>query len=213
MENIIQLRSIRKAYGNQVVLGNINLDIEKGSMVAIVGESGCGKTTLLNIIGLLEKFDSGKIKITNQVFSAGSLMYRTPLLRHTLSYLFQNFALMDNETVSINLDIALKYVGKSKREKEDIKLNALEEIGLPGFLNKKVYQLSGGEQQRIAIARAMIKPSEIILADEPTGSLDDKNKGRIIDFLKLLNDKGKTIIIVTHDSVVANSCSRIIEMK
>ena len=210
MENIIELKNITKAFGDNIVLKDVDIKVSKGSMTAITGESGCGKTTLLNIIGLLEDFDKGTLKIANQKFKSNSLKNKVPLLRNTISYLFQNFALIDNQSVSYNLDIALKYVKKSKQEKHEMKVKALEDVGLKGFLNRKVYQLSGGEQQRVAIARAMLKPSEIILADEPTGSLDIKNKSNVMEFLKLLNNSGKTIVIVTHDSDVAAMCNNIL---
>lgn len=212
MQEIIELKNITKSFGENIVLKDFNLSVEKGSMLAIIGESGCGKTTLMNIMGLLEDFQKGTLKINNNIFIPNSRKIKTPLLRNTISYLFQNFALIDNQTVSYNLDIALKYMKKSKKEKEIIKSKALKEVSLSNMLNRKIYQLSGGEQQRVAIARAIIKPSEIILADEPTGSLDEKNKINTVDFLKLLNQRGKTIIIVTHDLLIAESCSKVIEL-
>jgi putative ABC transport system ATP-binding protein len=212
MENIIKLRDITKNYGEQTVLDNINLDIEKGSMTAIVGESGSGKTTLLNIIGLLEKPDGGKLFIENEAVRDRNIGQKTRFLRTKINYLFQNFALIDNETVDYNLDIGLKYVGSSKEEKNKLKADILKGVGLEGFGKKKVFQLSGGEQQRVSIARALLKPCEIILADEPTGSLDEKNGRIVMGFLHRLKKVGKTVLIVTHNPEVAKECDHIIRI-
>lgn len=212
MESIIKLREITKHYGEQTVLNNINLDIEKGSMTAIVGESGSGKTTLLNIIGLLEKPDGGKLFIENEVVRDRNLGQKTRFLRTKINYLFQNFALIDNESVDYNLDIGLKYVAGSKEEKEKLKREILVGVGLGGFSKKKVFQLSGGEQQRVSIARALLKPCEVILADEPTGSLDEKNAHIVMGFLQRLKNVGKTVLIVTHNPEVAKECDHIIRI-
>lgn len=212
MENIIKLREISKYYGDQVVLDNINLDIERGSMTAIIGESGSGKTTLLNIIGLLEKPDSGKLFIENETVRDRNVGQKTRFLRTKINYLFQNFALIDNESVDYNLDIGLKYVGGRKEEKDKLKADILKGVGLEGFGRKKVFQLSGGEQQRVSIARALLKPCEIILADEPTGSLDERNAKIVMGFLHRLKKVGKTVLIVTHNSDVAKECDHIIRI-
>jgi putative ABC transport system ATP-binding protein len=212
MENIIKLRDITKNYGEQTVLDNINLDIEKGSMTAIVGESGSGKTTLLNIIGLMEQPDSGKLFIANEAIREKNLHQKTRFLRTKINYLFQNFALIDNETVDYNLDIGLRYVNSSHEEKEDLKRDILKGVGLENFGWKKVFQLSGGEQQRVSIARALLKPCDIILADEPTGSLDEKNARLVMGFLKRLKKVGKTVLIVTHSLDVAKECDNIIRI-
>lgn len=212
MESIIKLRDISKHYGEQTVLDNINLDIERGSMTAIVGESGSGKTTLLNIIGLLERPDEGKIFIEKEAVRDRNIGQRTRFLRTKINYLFQNFALIDNESVDYNLDIGLKYVGGSKEEKDKMKGDILKGVGLEGFGRKKVFQLSGGEQQRVSIARALLKPCEIILADEPTGSLDERNAKIVMGFLHRLKKVGKTVLIVTHNPEVAKECDHIIRI-
>lgn len=213
MEPIIKLRDINKHYGEQKVLNNINIDIEKGSMTAIIGESGSGKTTLLNIIGLLEKPDKGKLYIEEEVVKERNIGQKTKFLRTKINYLFQNFALIDNETVDYNLDIGLKYVKNSKEEKVKLKKDILTGVGLGGFSKKKVFQLSGGEQQRVSIARALLKPCEIILADEPTGSLDEKNARIVMGFLQRLKKVGKTVLIVTHNPEVAKECDHIIRLE
>ncbi|MDD2371482.1 MAG: putative bacteriocin export ABC transporter [Firmicutes bacterium] len=212
MEPIIKLKDISKKFGDQVILKNINLEIPRGSMTAIVGESGSGKTTLLNIIGLLEKADRGKLIIDEETINDKYVGQKTRYLRSKINYLFQNFALIDNQTVDYNLDIGLKYVNESIFKKEEMKKKILAKVGLEGFGNKKVFQLSGGEQQRVSIARALLKPCEVILADEPTGSLDDRNASMILDFLHTLNKQGKTILIVTHNLEVAKECNQIIKI-
>ncbi|WP_101138735.1 ATP-binding cassette domain-containing protein, partial [Lactobacillus apis] len=135
------------------------------------------------------------------------------IIREKISYLFQNFALIEEDTVLQNLLLALKYVKQSKKEKTEIITAALQKVGLSEYLNSKIYELSGGQQQRIAVARAIIKPSELVLADEPTGSLDSKNRDEIIKLLLELNAAGKTVIVVTHDSHVAEKCHRVLELK
>lgn len=208
----IELINIVKRYGNHLILNNFNLSVEKGEMIAIVGNSGRGKSTLLNIIGLLEEPNSGDIFIQETNVSRINNRKRTLLLRNTIGYLFQNYALIDNETVDKNLDIALQFINKNKKQKQILKKEILARVGLEDKLKNKIFELSGGQQQRVSIARLMLKSSDIILADEPTGSLDLDNRNHVIKLLKSLNYEGKTIIIVTHDSEVANSCNRIIKL-
>lgn len=206
----IILRNVNKGYGNKKILKDFNISINKGEMIAITGESGKGKTTLLNIIGLIDEPDSGDVIIQDIKNPWKSEKSQIKLFRYTIGYLFQNYALIENETVNKNLDIALEYVNdKNKMEK---KKNALERVGLLDKLNSKIYELSGGEQQRVALARLMLKKNDIILADEPTGALDEANRDRILTLLKELNNEGKTIIIVTHDSIVSDKCSKIIKL-
>lgn len=206
---MIELIDVSKKYGEKVIFDNYSLAIKAGEFVAIVGESGCGKSTLLNLIGLLERHDKGYICIDGNEGIRSNTIEATKLLRYKISYLFQNFALIDEETVFYNLKIALRYTKGNKRDK--IK-KVLDIVGLSGYENKRIYQLSGGEQQRVALARVMIKPSKIILADEPTGSLDVGNRDLVMDMLKTFQKQGKTIVIVTHDMAVANQCDRIIKL-
>ena len=135
------------------------------------------------------------------------------LLRNKISYLFQNFALLNDKTVAYNLEIATHFLKYDKKTRAMKFAQALERVGLSGFEQKKVYQLSGGEQQRIALARIMLKPSELILADEPTGSLDEGNRNKVMEILGQLNDEGKTIIVVTHDSEIEKCAKRRINLQ
>ncbi|WP_210367077.1 ABC transporter ATP-binding protein [Bacillus sp. REN3] len=206
----IQLRNVSKKFENKPILQDFNLNVEKGDMIAITGQSGTGKSTLLNIIGLLDKPDSGEVIIQGTVNAFSKEKKTTMLLRNTIGYLFQNYALIEQETVSRNLDIALAYTKSADKRK--LKRLALERVGLLDKMNNKVYQLSGGEQQRVALARLMLKKNDIILADEPTGSLDELNRNHILEILRGLNEEQKTIIIVTHDPEVARQCKRVINL-
>ncbi|CEO88950.1 MAG TPA: ABC transporter ATP-binding protein [Syntrophaceticus sp.] len=212
MKNMCELVDVSKSYGEHVVLDKMNMTVREGEMVAITGRSGSGKTTLLNIMGLLEKPDSGAVRLFGENSPRIGSVRAVNLLRTRLSYLFQNCALIDDESVDYNLDIPLIYAKKSRKEKQDLKTVALEKVGLRISLKQKVYQLSGGEQQRVAIARILLKPCDLILADEPTGSLDSDNRAGIMEILKELNNAGKTVIIVTHDQFVADACGRTIKL-
>ena len=164
-----------------------------------MGESGSGKSTLLNIIGLLLKPTTGAINILDYQNVNPNTRQAMLILRNEISYIFQNYALIDDETVYQNIELGLKYTKGNHHKKIE---SILKQLHLEELKNEKVSSLSGGEQQRVAFARAFVKPSEIILCDEPTGNLDSKNKMIILDLLKQLNENGKTIIIVTHDQAV-----------
>lgn len=207
---IVKLDGICKSYGEQRVLTNFSYTFITGKITSITGPSGSGKSTLLNIIGLLERPDRGRVEIFNQSNINPATRRAMLLLRHKIGYLFQNFALIDNQTVKENLLVALAY---RKGDKNRMIAKALENVGLAGFEKKKVYQCSGGEQQRIAVARLLLKPCELVLADEPTGSLDEGNKRTIFSLLRLLQESGKTIIVVSHDPEVIDLCHEKISLE
>ena len=210
---MIELKNITKKFENKTLFANFNLQIDQNEMVAIIGPSGSGKSTLLNILGLIDKVDDGEYQFEQYTNIKPNSRLAQKIIREKISYLFQNFALIEEDTVLQNLLLALKYVKQSKKEKTEIITAALQKVGLSEYLNSKIYELSGGQQQRIAVARAIIKPSELVLADEPTGSLDSKNRDEIIKLLLELNAAGKTVIVVTHDSHVAEKCHRVLELK
>ena len=205
---MITLNNISKKYNEKNIVRNFNLKINKGEFISIVGESGSGKTTLLNIIGLLEKQTSGDIVVMGIKNPTSKEL--TKLQREFYGYVFQNYALIEEDSVQTNLKLALKY---NKVIDKQAEINrALKLVGLEGYNKKKVFELSGGEQQRLALARIMLKKCEIILADEPTGKLDNKNRDIVFNILKDLNKQGKTIVIVTHDNYIANKCDKIIKL-
>ena len=209
---MIKLENVTKTIGKKVILENLSLKINQGDLVAIVGKSGSGKSTLLNLLGLIDGDYSGHYEIFSQQNVPVNSVKSQAIIREHISYLFQNFALIDNETVEYNLMLALKYVKLSKKDKVKKIEEILERVGLSSTLHQKVSELSGGEQQRIAVARAILKPSQLLLADEPTGSLDPENRDLVLNFLLDMNKEGKTVIIVTHDAYVAEQCHRVIEL-
>ena len=212
MNPIIECKSLTKKYGKHVILDHLDLTVEQGEMIAITGKSGCGKSTLLNILGLIEPFDEGSVTILGKENVKPVSHEAILMIRHHLNYLFQNFALVDNETVKQNLMYALQYTKIKKKEKEKTIEQVLDKVGLKELMNQTIATLSGGQQQRIAVARIILKPCDIILADEPTGSLDKENSQLIMNLLKELHASGKTIIIVTHDLNIAQQTNRIIAL-
>ena len=195
----ISLKNVNKSFGAHHVLNDVNIDINKGDFICIFGKSGGGKTTLLNILGTLETYDNGEMRSFEKLDPIKKKKKKECelLRRNNIAYLFQNFALVEKMTVEDNMKLAVKY-NKAKNKKELIQ-NALDKMGVGDKLKFKVYELSGGEQQRVAIARNMVKPFDIMLADEPTGSLDDENKQMVMGTLLALNKEGKTIVVVSHD--------------
>ncbi len=212
MNPVCELRGVSKSYHGRSIISNMDLKVLEGEMVAITGKSGSGKSTLLNIFGLLEFADHGTVHLFGEDCLRVRSKEASHLLRLRLGYLFQNYALIDNETVDYNLRIAQAYTKGSRKKKQEIKVEALRRVGLANAGNRKVYELSGGEQQRVAIARLLLKPCDLVLADEPTGSLDAVNRDEVLRMLHDLNDTGKTIIIVTHDEIVAGTCTRVIQL-
>ena len=212
MDAMMEIDNIGKKFNDQYILQNIKLTINKGEMVALVGKSGSGKTTLLNILGLISAPSSGRYKIKGKSINSINSKQAMILRRNTIGYLFQNYGLIDDETVEWNLRLAYAYKKIPKREQELQISQLLNEFQLEGKAKNKVFQLSGGEQQRVALIKLIIRDCEIILADEPTGSLDAGNRDLVIERLKDMNKLGKTIVIVTHDLNVAEKCNRLVEL-
>lgn len=209
---ILSIKNLSKKFGDKVVFENFNLDVKENEYVVIKGKSGSGKSTLLNIIGLLEKKDSGTITLFNESNVSPYSRKATHLLKEKIGYLFQNFALVDDQSVRYNLMLALDHVKMKKSEKESLISSALSDVGLSGYEDKMIYKCSGGEQQRIAIARLLIKPCDLVLCDEPTGSLDNDNKHMIFDLLDFLKAKGKTLVVVTHDDELVERSDRVVNI-
>lgn len=200
MNNLVEINHLDKKYKNHVLFNDFNLKIAAGTITTIFGESGSGKTTLLDMIGMITKFDGGNITLFTAPIPRINSKRALLLRRKQISYLFQDFGLLSNSTIKDNLKLGTEYLKLNQKEKLELYHKALAEVGINKKLNTSINELSGGEKQRIAIARILLKPSELILADEPTGSLDPKNRDEIMKLLLKLKDKGKTIVIVSHDA-------------
>lgn len=206
---IVRITGLNKKYGDRVIFHDVNLSVHSGEMICVSGPSGSGKSTLLNIIGMFEQADSGEIYLFGEKIPKADSKEGKALLKNRLFYLFQNFALVTNETVDYNLEIPLLESGVPKKKRIKLKMDALKAVGLDYLsLKEKIYHLSGGEQQRVALARGYIKKFDLLLADEPTGSLDEKNRDSIIAILDSFHDVGKTIIIVSHDPIIMRHCEK-----
>ena len=202
---MINITNLSKTFDEKVLFKNFNMEIPNGSFMVISGESGCGKSTLLNMIGGIELPDSGSIIINGiEVSKKGK---KQMYFKEVVGFLFQNFALLENKTVKENLNI-IKKDGRTNMSIQDV----LMKVGLQDAIDKKVYKLSGGEQQRVALARLMLKKCSIILADEPTGSLDSKNTDIVMNVLHELNKQGKTVIIVTHNEKIVEQEKMVIHL-
>ncbi|MGL0747097.1 ATP-binding cassette domain-containing protein [Secundilactobacillus paracollinoides] len=193
------VKSISKKFNDRKIFGPITHQFKSNSFTAIKGASGTGKSTFLNIIGLTEEASTGKVLFNDVDVSNVSKSKIRNYYKTILSFVFQNSLLIPNLTIEENLSISSKFLKIKKGEEKELFKIALSQVGLDNFnLKQRAYTLSGGEQQRIAIARAFIKPSKIIIADEPTGSLDDENGFVVMNLLSKLQQSGKTIILVTH---------------
>ena len=202
---MIEISNINKQFFNKKIFTDFSLKIEDGEFVVFAGNSGCGKTTLLNMIGGLEKPDSGSIIVDGQ--DIYKRKKKEEYYLNKIGFLFQNFALIESATIRENLEIVQKN-GRSGITVEEV----LSEVGLLQDIDTEVYKLSGGEQQRVALARLMFKKCDIILADEPTGSLDVENANMVIKFLHKLNKSGKTVILVTHDEKIIKNERRVVQL-
>lgn len=199
----IEIVNVTKKYGSKEIFTDLNLTFEAGKSYALIGGSGSGKSTLLNIIGRLEKIDSGKVLVDKQdIWKTKERTY----FKNTIGYVFQNYSLIENKTVYDNL----KLLNKDKKIISEI----LEKVGLSrDYLKHKIYELSGGQAQRVAIARMLMKPRKIILADEPTGALDSEIGNEIINLLLSETTKNNYVIIATHDPAVYSKVDVIIDIK
>lgn len=210
-ESVVKLEHIYKKFGDNIVLEDFNLEIYKGEFIIINGVSGCGKSTLLNLIGLLDKPTKGEIIWYGQKNIRPFSKKAEELLRDHIGYLFQNYALIDEQDVAYNLSLVFNQKHTKIERQRRIK-DALEKVHLCEYEHKKVFKCSGGEQQRIALARLYLKPCDLILADEPTGSLDIKNRDDVMKVLQGFHKEGKTILMVTHDQNLLPYADRVIEL-
>ncbi|AAZ54850.1 ABC transporter ATP-binding protein [Thermobifida fusca] len=203
---MITVKNLTKSFGTRTLWRNLNLTVPAGRMLALVGASGSGKTTLLNCIGLLERPSSGHILFDNTDLTRLGPGGRRRFRRDKLGYLFQDYALIDNATVKANLDVA------RRRGTRPDYARILERVGLAGRENEKVHYLSGGEQQRVALARLMVKQPTLVLADEPTGALDSANSAMVVNVLREMSEQGCAVVIATHNDGVRDACDLVFDV-
>ncbi len=214
---MIEIKNLHKSYkmgSNSLhVLKGIDFSVEEGELVAIMGSSGSGKSTLLNILGMLDELDEGSydldgvpIKNLNETKAAN---YRNKFL----GFVFQSFNLINYKNAMENVALPLYYQKMVRKERQEKALKYLDQVGLKEWATHLPSELSGGQKQRVAIARAMVGEPKVLLADEPTGALDSKTSYEVMDLIQKINDKGNTILIVTHESDIADMCKRIVHLK
>ena len=208
--NILTLKDVSKIYGELKALDNINLTVEKGEWLAIMGPSGSGKTTMMNIIGCMDKASIGEVILDETNISKLSPKELTEIRRDKIGLIFQQFHLVNYLTAVENIMMAQYYHSMPDEEEA---MAALEAVGLADRAKHLPNQLSGGEQQRVCIARALINHPSILLADEPTGNLDEKNEYIVMDIFEKLHNAGSTIIVVTHDPEVGDEAERMIVLE
>lgn len=214
---MINLKNITKIYGKNGMetkaLDKVDLTVEKGESVAIVGKSGCGKTTLLNILGAMDKQSEGRYLFEDMAVSDFNGKQSAQFRNKKIGFIFQHFNLISEYTALENIEMPMGYGKKKGRERRKRALELLKLVGLEGYANKKPGQMSGGQCQRVAIARALANNPEVILADEPTGALDSENAKYIMNLLLCINQEGTTLILVTHDNSLAQMCKRMVVLE
>ena len=214
---MLKLKQINKEYKTgelvQHALNNVSLNLRDNEFVAILGPSGSGKTTLLNIIGGLDRYDSGDLIIngisTKKYTDRDWDSYRN----HTIGFVFQSYNLIPHQTVLGNVELALTISGVSKAERRRRAAEALQQVGLGDQLHKHPSEMSGGQMQRVAIARALVNNPDILLADEPTGALDSHTGREVLGLLQQLHKQGHTVVLITHDNSIAVQADRIIRLE
>lgn len=213
---MIHLKNLHKTYhvGSPLhVLKGIDLDIDRGEFVSIMGASGSGKSTLLNILGILDTYDEGEYLLNGTLIKNLSESRGADYRNRMIGFIFQSFNLIPYKNALENVALPLFYRGVRRSKRNALAMEYLERLGMRERAHHLPNELSGGQKQRVAIARAMITQPEIILADEPTGALDSQTSVEVMDLLKEVNDAGMTVVVVTHESGVANRTNRIIRIE
>lgn len=213
MNSLIKLIDINKIVGKEHILKDINLEVYPGEFLSIIGPSGSGKSSLLYILGLLDKPTSGLIVIEGKEIDFSDNKHISLLRNNKFGFIFQFHYLINELTLYENVMVPLLKKGVKLNVAKERAFFLLDKVGLKGKENRKPFQISGGEQQRVSIARALSNEPDLIVADEPTGNLDSKNTQIVMDIFKSLNQEGKTIIMVTHEIDLAKQTSRVISMK
>jgi len=213
---VIRLKNLSKiyrtAYMETTALDRLNIHIGKGEFVAVMGPSGCGKSTLLNIVGMIDSPSSGEYWFNDEEVGSRSENELVDVRKRNIGFIFQNFNLIDDLSVHENVDLPLLYLGVGRKERRAKVDEALELVGLESRAKHKPQELSGGQQQRVAVARSVVGDPKLILADEPTGNLDTKNGEDIMNMLRMLQQRGATILMVTHSPQHGERADRIISM-
>jgi putative ABC transport system ATP-binding protein len=214
---MIELKDITKTYRmgdvDFTVLFGVSLSVRSGELIAIMGPSGSGKSTIMNIIGCLDRPTSGSYRFEDREISAMTDDELASIRNVKIGFVFQTFNLLPRFSALKNVEVPLIYSGVPARQRRERAVPQLEKVGLADRMQHRPTELSGGQQQRVAIARALVNNPTLLLADEPTGNLDSRSGGEILNILTALNEQGTTIIIVTHDPNVAARCKRIITVK
>jgi len=220
--SLIDIKNINKIYGDKdnefSALKNVNMKINEGEMIAIIGPSGSGKSTLLNILGCIDTPSKGEYFLKGELINKLNSKQLAKIRNESFGFILQNFSLLSEYTILENVEFPLIYRNKleknklSKKEIREKAFKALEDVGLAAHIKKTPSKLSGGQQQRVAVARALIGECPILLADEPTGALDQKTGQELLKIFKDLNKQGKTVIIITHDEKVAKQCDRVLKI-
>jgi putative ABC transport system ATP-binding protein len=212
----MQVENLSKTYLKGKIqiqaLRNASITVRKGEFLAIMGPSGSGKSTLFALIGMLEKATDGKIVLDGVDLESVPEKLLPSLRREKIGFIFQNYNLIPTLSALENVELSMRFSRVPKKERQERARNLLEELGLGDRLNHKPWELSGGEQQRVSIARALANRPAVILADEPTGEVDSKTRDSIVRIFKKLSEKGQTILVVTHDPEVAKECSRVLRI-
>ena len=209
---MIELKNIRKTYtlGGETVhaVDGLSLQIDEHEFIAIIGASGSGKSTLMNIIGCLDTADEGDYILRGQNITSYTENQMAALRNREIGFVFQQFNLLQKLTALENVELPLIYQGVGASERRELAAAVLAQVGLAAHMNHRPNQLSGGQQQRVAVARALVTHPALILADEPTGNLDSKSSREIIAMFRELNEKGNTILLITHDEHIAGQADR-----
>ncbi len=214
---MIQIKDLHKSYqmgSNSLhVLKGINFNVEQGELVAIMGSSGSGKSTLLNIIGMLDEADEGTYTLDGVLIKDLNEKVAAQYRNRFLGFIFQSFNLINYKSALDNVAMPLYYQGVKRKERNERAMHYLEKVGIADWSHHLPNELSGGQNQRVAVARALASNPKVLLADEPTGALDSTTSHEVMELIQTINDEGKTILIVTHEDDISNMCKRVVNLK